>query len=139
MSASVNVTASRIGPRDFLADARAAWAGELPDWVEELAKEATRTSASATARKIGKSVGLVSNVIHNKYGADLAGVEGTVRGALMGAVVMCPVLDEITRDVCLEEQKKPFVATSSIRTRLWRACRAGCPHSRIKGDDDAAL
>ena len=136
MSGAVNVTGRET--RDFLAEARKAWGEEIPDWVEELAREASRSSVSATARRIGKSVGLVSNVIHAKYGADLAGVEGTVRGALMGATVLCPVYDEITRDVCLEQQAKPFAATSSIATRCYRACRSGtCPHSRIKPEGGA--
>lgn len=135
MSAPVNVTGRAA--RDFLAEARAAWGPTIPDWVEELAKEASRTSVSATARRIGKSVGLVSTVIHNKYGAGLDAVEGTVRGALLGAAVDCPVLGEITRDVCLEWQARPFAATSSVAVRVYRECRKNCPHSRLKPEGGA--
>jgi hypothetical protein len=70
-------------------------------------------------------------VFANAYTGDLARVEAKVRGALMGATVVCPILGEIGRDVCLDEQKKPNTGASSIRSKLYRACRAGCPHSRI--------
>ncbi|MEP1254297.1 MAG: transcriptional regulator, partial [Alphaproteobacteria bacterium] len=75
----------------------------------------------------------VSQVIGSKYPGDLAKVEDKVRGALMGLVVMCPVLGEIGRDVCLETQALPHVITNSTRTRVYRACRSGCPNSGLKG------
>ena len=139
MSTTVNVTASVRGPRDFLSEARLAWGEACPEWVIELAKEATRTTQSAVARRIGYSPSVVSQVLRRQYDkGDLLAVEGTVRGALMNATVICPVLDEISLDRCLQEQGMPFAATSPFRTRLYRACRSGCPHSRLKGDDDAA-
>lgn len=115
---------------DFLANAKAAWGGALPDWVAELAAEATRTSGKAAAKRIGYSGAVVTQVCGNKYPGDIERVAEKVRGALMGAVVVCPVLGEIGRDRCLDEQKQPFSASSANRARLYRACRAGCPHSR---------
>lgn len=117
---------------DFVAKARAAYGDALPDWVEELAVEATNTSAVTAAAKIGYSASLLSHVFSNKYTGDITRVEAKVRGALMGATVMCPILGEIGRDRCLDEQKMPRSATSSLRSKLYRACRSGCPHSRIK-------
>lgn len=117
---------------DFVAKARAAYGDALPDWVEELAIEATNTSAVSAAKKIGYSAGLISHVFSNRYKGDLIAVEQKVRGALMGMTVICPILGEIGRDLCLDNQKKPFSATSSIRSKLYRACRSGCPHSRLK-------
>ncbi|QDY99086.1 transcriptional regulator [Nitratireductor mangrovi] len=109
-----------------------AW-GEPPDWVRELADLADREGQRAAAGRIGYSASTVSMVIANRYGGgDLARVEEKVRGALMGVVVDCPVLGAIGRDVCLDWQKKPFAATSSRRLQMYRACRAGCPHARIK-------
>ncbi|MBI1201463.1 MAG: transcriptional regulator [Rhodopseudomonas sp.] len=117
---------------DFVAKARTAWPGEPPAFVVVLAEEATRTSLAATAKRIGYTGGLVSNIIANKYPAGFERIEAKVRGALMNECVMCPVLGEIGRDRCLDEQAMPRLATSSIRSKLWRACRNGCPHSRIK-------
>lgn len=118
-------------PTDFLAIARVAWGDALPDWVEALAEYATTRSGAEAAKKIGYSRSLVTHVVRNKYTGDIARVEAKVRGALMGATVTCPVLGEIGRDRCLDEQKKPFAPTSSVRTRLYHACRGGCPNSRL--------
>jgi hypothetical protein len=117
---------------DFVAKARAAYGDALPDWVEELAVEATNTSQVLAAKKIGYSSSLLSHVFAATYSGDIGRVEAKVRGALMGATVICPILGEIGRNVCLDEQKKPRSATSSVRSKLYRACRSGCPHSRIK-------
>ncbi|MBK5957426.1 transcriptional regulator [Rhodoplanes elegans] len=112
-----------------------AWGVELPAWVEALAAEATRTSQNAAAVRVGYSAAVVSAVLSRSYKGDYAAVEARVSGALMGAVVDCPVLGEIARDHCLDQQKLGFAATSSVRARVARACRSGaCPHSRIKGD-----
>lgn len=119
---------------DFLAKVQAVYGDDLPDWVEELAIQATSTSAVMTAKKIGYSPAVLSHVFANAYSGDISRVEEKVRGALMGATVICPVLGEIGRDNCLDQQKRPFSATSSIRSKLYRACRSGCSHSRLKED-----
>lgn len=116
---------------DFVAKAKAAWGPALPDWIEELAAEASRTSAVSAAKRIGYSPAVLSHVFAKAYPGDIARVEAKVRGALMGAVVVCPILGEIGRDVCLDEQKKPNTGASSIRSKLYRACRSGCAHSRL--------
>lgn len=118
---------------DYAAKAIEAW-GDPPDWVIALAEEANRTSASAVAGRLDYSASVISEVISNRYRGVVERVAEAVRGALMGATVRCPVLDEIGRDRCLAEQRMPRLATSSVRARLYRACRAGCPHSRIGGD-----
>ena len=117
---------------DFVVKAREAWGEKLPDWVLVLAEDATLNGLAGAAKTIGYSAGLVSYVLANKYAAGIDRIEAKVRGALMGAVVGCPVLGEIGRDHCLDEQAKPRLATSSVRSRLYRACRSGCPHSRLK-------
>ena len=122
-------------PIDFAAKARAAWGDALPDWIEAIADEATRTTASAVAARLGYSAPVISEVLANRYRGDVAGVEQAVRGVYLGAVVACPVLGELGTMRCREEQAKPFMATSSVRTRLYRACRDGCPHSRITGGE----
>ncbi|MBK5960809.1 transcriptional regulator [Rhodoplanes elegans] len=119
---------------DFLARASAAWGADLPAWVQALAEEANRTSGAAAAARIGYSPPVVSQVLSRTYPGDLARIQEKVAGALMGVTVECPVLGDIARDRCLDEQAKGFAATSSVRARLYRACRAGCPHSRLKGE-----
>jgi hypothetical protein len=118
------------------AKAAAAW-GEAPDWVRELAGLADRDGLNGAAARIGYSPATTSQVINAKYLGDLAKVEERVRGALMGLSVDCPVVGELSRDQCLDWQKKPYAPTSAHRVRMFHACRAGCPHARIKGGDDA--
>ncbi|MHB2265844.1 transcriptional regulator [Aliihoeflea sp. PC F10.4] len=119
-----------MNPRQlFIEKAEAAWS-PAPEWVRLLAGEADRIGQPATAKLIDYSAATVSQVISNSYGGNLAKVEEMVRGALMGAVVDCPVLGEIGRNRCLIEQDEPFRATSAFRAQLYHACRSGCPHSR---------
>ncbi|WP_048646575.1 hypothetical protein [Nitratireductor soli] len=108
-----------------------AW-GNVPDWVGELAALADREGLRGAEKRVGYSASAISTVINGCYRGDMGRVEETVRGALMGHVVECPVLSEIGRDQCLTWQKKPFAATSSVRVAVYRACRAGCPHSALK-------
>jgi hypothetical protein len=118
--------------RDFVAKAKEAWGSALPDWVHELAVFASQTSQRTAAERIGYSAAVVSHVFANSYNnGDLGRVEEKVRGALMGLTVVCPVYGDIGRDRCLDIQKQPFAATSSVRARVYWACRKGCPHSRI--------
>lgn len=127
---------------DFLAKAKLAWGADLPDWVEELAKEVNRKSQRLAGARIGYTGGLVSAVIARKYRGDMARVEAKVRGALMGATVECPVLGVIGRHRCLDEQKMPNTGASPQRGRLYRKCRGIgtdiCPHSRHRTEADDA-
>lgn len=128
---------ARSGTRpktDYVAKAEAAWGKKIPDWVLVLAEYATKTTGVIAAEKIGYCGAIVSQVTGNKYPGDLARVEEKVRGALMGVTVLCPILGEIGRHQCLDEQGKPFTASSSIRSKLFRACRSGCQHSRLQRD-----
>lgn len=117
---------------DFLGRAREGWGATPPSWIMALADACTGTSQTAVARRLGVSGSQISQALANRYPSPLDRLEELVQGALMGACVACPVLGEIGRDRCLAEQAMPFSTASSVRVRLYRACRAGCPHSRIK-------
>ena len=117
-------------PRSFADKAAEAHGGTAPDWVAALAGLADRGGLKAAAEAIGYSGGLVSQVIANKYPGDIAKVEATTRGALLGATVECPGAgDTMNRKTCLDWQDKPWAATSAFRVRMYRACRA-CPISK---------
>lgn len=116
---------------DHVAKARSAWGVDLADWVIALAEAAQATSQRVAGERIGYSAATVSEVISKRYRGDLGKLEQMVRGALMGATVMCPVLDEIGRDQCRREQTTPFRATNSTRARLRRACRT-CQNREVK-------
>lgn len=115
--------------------ARRAWGAELPEWVEELASLAQDKGLKGAAARIGYSTSVVSNVINNCYRGDMSRVEQMVRGALMGAQVLCPALGDLRRDQCLRWQRQPFVPTNAARARLHRVCNATCEHYRKGGSD----
>jgi hypothetical protein len=102
------------------------------DWIEVLREACREKTQTRVAQAIGYAGSVVSQVLGGKYRGDLGAVEAAVRGALMGETVLCPVLDEIPRSTCIAEQRKGPTATSALRIRLWRACRAGCAHSRLQ-------
>lgn len=120
-------------PETYVDTARRAWGAEIPGEVLALAEKADATTAATAARAIDRSAGLVSQILANRYPGDVPTVFARIRGALMGEQVACPVLGDIGRDHCLTEQSRPFAATNATRARVYRACRSGCPHSRLKG------
>lgn len=121
-----------MNPRpDPIAKARAAWGEEMPKEIAALAEACWAETSRAVARRLGYSDAVVSHVLARKYPGDVAKVFATIRGALMGETVLCPVLDEISLDRCLVEQATPFAATNSTRARLFHACRR-CPHRQQK-------
>jgi hypothetical protein len=106
------------------------WEGSPPEWIIALATAAETTGLAGAAQSIGYSIGLVSAVLRNTYRGDVARVAEKVAGALMGATVGCPVIGEMSRNTCLDWQRKPKAATSAYRMRMYHACRNNCPNFR---------
>lgn len=102
---------------------------DLPDWVNELAALVDQIGLKAAGARVGYSGSAMSQVINAKYPGDLAAVEAEVRSALLSPTVDCPVLDEITREICLEYQAKPFSAASARSALVFHACKR-CPNAR---------
>jgi len=105
-----------------LTSARGAWGDDIPDWIVALATECDSIGIRAVALKAGLSKTTVHETVRRTYKARLDNVEQKVRGAFMGKTVDCPVLDEITVDLCLENQKRPFSAANPTRVALHRTC-----------------
>lgn len=110
----------------------AAWGEDAPGWVTILAEACNRSSQKAAAGEIGYSATVVNQVLKGTYTGDLTAVQSAVEGAFMHAVVACPVIGELPTHRCLEHQRRKFAATNPQRVKLFRACRSGCPHSRLK-------
>lgn len=111
--------------------ARAAYGAALPAWLECLAIECDRSSQQDVAKQLRYSGTVVNQVLAGKYNGSLGAVESAFKGAFQAASVNCPVVGEIALQVCMEHQRAPFANTNPMRTRLYRACRGKCPHSRI--------
>ncbi len=105
------------------------------DWIIVLREACERASQSVVARKLGYSPSTINRVLRGAYAGDISRIEQAVRGALMGATVDCPIVGEIPRHRCLANQRQPWAATNPTRVQLYRACRSGCPHSTIGGNN----
>ncbi|WP_336812299.1 transcriptional regulator [Bosea sp. MMO-172] len=112
--------------------ARRAWGEGIPVEVVALAEACRARSQHSVAQRLGYSDATISYVLSNRYhNGDLPKLFVTIRGALMGETVECPVLGEIARDQCLDNQGKPFSTANPARARLYRACRR-CIHRQQK-------
>ncbi len=105
---------------------QASWTNP-PDWVLALARACDAASQGKVAERLGVSGAAVNQVLGNAYRGRVDRVEVRVRGELMKATVMCPVLGEISSRKCLDEQKRPFAATNPLRVALFQACKT-CPN-----------
>lgn len=108
-----------------------AWGATPPPWVLALARDCDAGSDGASARRLGYSQTVISQVLNNRYGAGLVRVEERVRALLMNDTCRCPVSGEIPLSTCLGNQSRPFSAANPTAARLHGACRSGCPHSKI--------
>lgn len=117
---------------DHNAKAIEAW-GNPPEWILALAQACNLSSQSKVAAKLNYSAATISQVISCSYRGDIERVEAMVRGAFLSELVACPVLGDMPRNMCLGWQKKPRAATSSHRVQMYRACRNGCPNSKLEG------
>lgn len=111
--------------------ANAAWGADLPSWVAALAVACDQASQRAVAQRIGYSPAVVSTVLGRSYRGDLTAVQTAIEGALMAVTVACPILGRLTTDLCRHYQQAAYSTANPLRIQLFRACRAGCPHSRL--------
>ena len=112
--------------------ARAAWGDAMPSWLETLATECDRTSQADVSRRLRYSGGVIGPVLRRSYTGSYDAVEQAMKGVFQAAKVRCPVLGDMAMQDCLEHQRRPFAGTNNIRVRLYKACRGGCTHSRLK-------
>ncbi len=108
--------------------ARQAWGTPLPDWVAALARECDGSTQRAVADRLGRSAGLISQVLRRKYPGDMTAVEDAVRGAFLDATVICPALGNLPTDECQMWRKRARtgVRTNALRVRMINACQS-CP------------
>ena len=119
-----------------VAKARDAWGAALPEWVEAMAHECAKSSQSRVAARLGRSGGLVSQVLANKYPGDLASVEDLFNGVFRAECVQCPALGLLPLNECRDWRVKArkFVNVNTLRVRMYRAC-IQCPKNRKETDD----
>jgi len=97
------------------------------DWLEVLRAACKARTQVQVARELGYSAAVVSQVLSGNYKGDVKAVQQAVEGALMGATVECPVVGELPRQRCVENQRRCFAATNPARIAFARACPK-CPN-----------
>lgn len=102
-----------------------------PAWITELAQRVAQRSQRKVAEELGVSAAMVNQVLKGSYTGNLDTLRVKVEGAYMDQCVMCPVLGRLPVHECEANQKRPFTASNPQRVQLYRACRAGCPHSQL--------
>ncbi|MBH0010984.1 LacI family DNA-binding transcriptional regulator [Pseudoalteromonas sp. NZS100_1] len=103
------------------------------NWLHVLKDEVERQGMRRVAEKLGVSKATVSQVLNNKYKASTHVIQQRVEGVYMAFTVDCPILGDIAVNQCLEHQNRKFAATNHIRVALYKACRNGCPNSKLCG------
>lgn len=109
------------------------------DWLEALRAACELDGQAAVAKRLRAPGGsypsatVISQALSGKYGGDLERLRDLVEGALLGALVRCPVIGDLARHKCLEHQarERRFASANPQYVRLYRACRSGCPNSRL--------
>ena len=116
-----------------IAIAQEAWGATMPDWVARLAAECEATSQNAVAKRLNRSASLISTVLRAKYPGDMAAVEDLVRGALMSATIVCPVLGDLPTHICRSwrDKAKHFAGHNALRVTMFRACHR-CPRNKAE-------
>lgn len=107
--------------------ARAAWGKAAPEWVLVLAECCDKAGQTTVAKRLNISKTVVSLMLKKAYTGRVDLFEQRVRGELMNETVACPVLAEITKRRCMDEQARPYAATNAVRIELHRACPR-CPN-----------
>lgn len=103
-----------------------------PGWLEVLRQVCADSTQAAVAKRLNVSSAMINQVLKGVYRGNMARIQGLVEGAYCNHTVQCPVIGEIRLDVCLHWQAEPFKPVNPQRVKLFRACRSGCPHSRLK-------
>lgn len=101
-------------------------------WLEVLRTACEALGQKEVSRRIGYSVPTISGALSGKYPADTKGIKAAVEGALQGVSVECPVVGDLPRQRCVENQRAPRSTANPTAVQLHKACRGGCPHSLLK-------
>ncbi len=102
--------------------AQACWGAAAPEWIVVLADACDGSSQAAVSRRLGVSGAMINQALRNTYSGRMDKLEQRVRGELMNERAQCPVLGDITKRRCIDEQTRPYAATNAVRVELRRAC-----------------
>lgn len=103
------------------------------NWLAVLREACADSTQSAIARRLGVSTAQISQALAGKYKGDLSRLQMLVEGHLLNKTVRCPVVGECEIHKCEEHQLRDrrFATANPLFVRLYRACRSGCPNSKL--------
>ncbi len=103
------------------------------EWLAALKTACADTSQAAVARQLGVSASMINQALKGAYKGDLSRLKTLVEGRLLNQTVACPVAGDIPKQKCLEHQGRNsrMATVNPLFSRLYRACRSGCPHSKL--------
>lgn len=104
-----------------------------PDWLMALRDACAETSQSVVARRLGVSPTMINQTLKGAYKGNLSRLQALVEGIYLRQVVDCPIAGDLPKDRCLEHQARDrrYAFVNPLYSKLYRACRAGCPFSRL--------
>lgn len=86
-------------------------------------------SQTKVADELGVSTAVVSTLLKDKYPGNVDSMEQRIRGQYMAETVRCPVMGDLSKRHCLDNQALPMAFTNPVRAALGRACKT-CPLSK---------
>jgi len=91
---------------------------------------------TAIARQLGVSPSMISQAAKGTYRGNIARLQTLVEGSLLTETVSCPVLGDLAKHKCQQHQDRPrpFATANPLKAQLYRACRSGCPYSKLSKD-----
>ena len=103
------------------------------NWLMALKTACADTSQAAVARRLGVSPSTINQVLKGVYKGNVSRIQTLIEGCYLQHTVPCPIAGDIPKQKCLEHQTRdPRMATvNPLYSRLYRACRSGCPFSRL--------
>lgn len=72
---------------------------------------------------------VVSMLLKDKYPGSVEVMEQRIRGQFMSETVRCPVMGDLSKRSCLDNQALPMAFTNPVRAALGRACKS-CIHRK---------
>ena len=105
----------------------------MEKWMHALRNAIAKQGLAPVARQLGVSPSLISQAVKGVYKGNIARLQTLVEGSLLTETVSCPVLGDLAKHKCLQHQERPraFATANPIKAQLYRACRAGCPYSKL--------
>lgn len=104
------------------------------EWLEALRAEIEKpgNSLNKVANELGVSSSKLSQALRGIYPGSVKDIRIKVEGMYLTRRVTCPVKGDIPVNECADNQKRPFSSSNRERVRLYKACRSGCPHSKLE-------